>query len=872
MKKIFLLFLLFTHSYINSQWIQAVSPTSSTINSLQFINSNTGFICGALSGNVIKTTDAGTSWIFTVTGSISTFYDIFFENGQTGYVAGSLKQIIKTTNSGINWDIKTSGTGTVYSLSFPTSVTGYGVGGSPTVLNKSTDNGINWSFLTPPTSNILKGVYFVDNNTGWVCGASGTIWKTTDGCISWIPQTQSSSFSFEKLVFINTNTGLVCGASGVIFKTTNSGSNWVQQSTGITANLNDIAYISPAKVWAVGIGKIIKSTDMGATWGAQNNPNPSSTYNSIYMIDANTGYIGGSTGILLKTTNGGGSVVVPCFTKITDQSIVNDNSYSQGCAWGDYDNDGDQDLVVTSYNDVCQSCNFPILLYRNDGGNFTKILTGPIATEITRSMGCSWGDYDNDGRLDLFVSTGVQNPLNNLLFHNEGNGNFTKVTSGSIVNELSRSSGCSWLDYDKDGWLDMFVVNGFADNDFLYKNNGNGTFTKIISGSIVNDGSFGRGCAIGDYDNDGWPDIFVACYNGQNDLLYKNNGNGTFTLTNGIIPSDNLYGSGGTFGDYDNDGWLDLFVTNNNANNRLYHNNGNGTFSTAVSSLPNNESGPLSFGSTWADYDNDGKLDLFVTSYNNVNNFLYKNNGSGNFTRVLNESISNDLVWGIASSSTDINLDGKLEFFIANNGANNFPQNDLLYKYDCVVGNYIGVKLKACTLNKSAIGTKVIVKAGGNTYIRELTGAQGCLSQNMHFQHFGLGASATADSIIVYWTTGNIQRFSNVTANQYITADECLVGLISNTTEIPREFSLSQNYPNPFNPATKIKFDLPFTANVVLKLYDNIGKEIQTLINEELIAGTYVYELNGINLSSGVYFYKITAGNFIDTRKMILVK
>ncbi|MBZ0204077.1 MAG: FG-GAP-like repeat-containing protein [Ignavibacteria bacterium] len=866
--KVILLLTVFTIA-VNSQWIQVTSPTSSSINSLQFVNSSTGYLSGALSGNVIKTTDGGTSWVFTVTGSASTFYDVYFENTQTGYVSGSSKQIIKTTNAGTNWDIKTSGSGTVYSMAFPSTSAGYGVGGSPTVLNKSVDNGINWNLLTAPTSNLLKGVFFIDNNTGWICGSSGTIWKTTDGCNSWIPQSQSSSFSFEKMVFVNASTGLVCGANGVIFKTINGGTNWVQQTTGVTVNLTDIAFAAPGNVWAVGIGKIVKSTDLGTSWGYQINPSPFSTYNTISMIDANTGYIGGSNGILLKTTNGGGAITIPCFAKITSGSIVNDGGYGQGNAWGDYDNDGDLDLAVTPYNDGCQSCTYPILLYRNDGGTFTRILTGPIAAEMTRGFGCTWGDYDNDGWLDLFVSTGNQNPLNNLLFHNEGSGNFTKVTSGSIVNETSSSSGCAWLDYDKDGWLDLFVVNGLSQSDFLYHNNGNGTFTKVTSGSIVNDASYGRGCGIGDYDNDGWPDIFVANYYGQNDFLYRNTGNGTFVLTSNVIPSDNANGSGGTFGDYDNDGWLDLFVTNNSSNNRLYHNNGNGTFSIASSSLPNNESGPNSFGCSWFDYDNDGRLDLYVVNWGP--SFMYKNNGAGNFTRIMDEVIS-ESTFGISPSYTDINLDGKLEIFNANNGLNGSPQNDIIYQINCPVGNYIGIKLKGCTLNKSGIGARVTVKAGGSIYIRELTGGQGCLTQNMLYQHIGIGSAATIDSVIVKWTTGAVQKVSNVNINQYILVDECTVGLISNTTEIPEKFSLKQNYPNPFNPLTRIMFDLPEASNVILKLYDNTGKEILAMLNEELKAGTYTFELNGSNLSSGVYFYKITAGSNVDTKKMVLVK
>lgn len=849
---------------LQAQWTQLTSPSTSPLYCADFINASNGYISGSLNGVIIKTTDGGTSWVFTNTGTTSTFYDLIFSDQQNGFASGTNRQILRTTNAGLNWDIKTSGIGTLYSISIPSSIA-YSDGGSPSSFMKSSDGGNNWTSLTPPTSNILRGVYFANGTVGWVCGDFGTMWQTTDGGTSWIPQTQLSSYSFEDIRFHSLTNGFVCGSPGIM-RTTNGGMNWFSVYSG-SVTLYDMYFLNSVTGWAVGAsGRIVKTTDGGNNWYTQTTM-VSTTLNSIDMVDANTGYIVGNSGVLLKTTNGGGAVSIPCFTKITNDPVVNDLAPSEGCSWGDYDNDGDQDLVVTTYNDACQSCNYPILLYRNDGGSFTRIMTGPIATEMSRTFAAAWGDYDNDSKLDLFICTGAN--LNNLLFHNEGNGNFTKITSGNIVNDGGNSGGCTWLDYDRDGWLDLFVTNKNNENDFLYKNNGNGTFTKITGGSIVNDGLNDRGCSAGDYNNDGWTDILIICYQGQSDRLYKNNGDGTFSLTLGVIPNDNDWGSGSSFADYDNDGWLDIFITNNNSNNILYHNNGNNTF-TRIINGPGGESGPLSYGCTWADYDNDGFLDLYVSNYGSPN-LLYRNLGNGSFIKVAGEIIVSEMSLSIGNSHTDFNLDGKIDFFSANNGSNS-PQNDLFYANNCASGNYIVLKLKGCNLNKSAIGTRINLYSAGNRYIREVSGGDGCYAQNMLWQHFGIGNATLIDSIVVKWTTGVIQRLNNVTPNQYILIDECTVGIISNTSQIPSFFTLSQNYPNPFNPSTKIKFGLPKSSNVILKLYNNLGKEITTILKMDLQAGIYEYDFDAFNLTSGIYFYKITADGFVDTKKMVIIK
>ncbi len=330
---------------------------------------------------------------------------------------------------------------------------------------------------------------------------------------------------------------------------------------------------------------------------------------------------------LLFLNNGNGT-----FTKVTTGTIVTDGGFSYGGCFGDYNNDGFPDLFVENGGASANQNNF---LYINSGGtSFTKITTGSIVNDPSGSWDCSTVDYDLDGNLDIFVSNFNQN---NALYKGNGDGTFTKITTGDIVNEGGSSLGCAWGDYDNDGYPDLFVANsnfGAGQNNFLYHNNGNGTFTKIITGPIVTDGGNSPGGSWADYDNDGDLDLFVTNYFGENNFLYNNDGLGNFTkVTTGIIVNDGGDGVGSAWGDYDNDGNLDLFVANdNNQNNALYTNNGDGSFTKVTAGDIVNNAG-RSNGSAWGDYDNDGDIDLYVTNGDQPtaqSNFLYQNDGNSN--------------------------------------------------------------------------------------------------------------------------------------------------------------------------------------------------------------------------------------------------
>ncbi len=404
------------------------------------------------------------------------------------------------------------------------------------------------------------------------------------------------------------------------------------------------------------------------------------------------------------------------FTKVTTGAIATDIASSLAATWGDYDNDGDLDLYVAN------NIGFENFLYRNDGGNFIRILNDPAVQDKSYSHGTSWVDYDNDGFLDLFVSDYFSTKFNKL-FHNNGDGTFTKANGSAPTLEANFSVSGIWGDYNSDGLMDLFVCNTSNNNNSLYKNTGNGNFLKINQGNIVNDGGNSVGASWGDYNNDGHLDLFVANAGNQNNFLYQNNGDETFTkVTTGSIVNDGGHSHGSAWGDYDNDGDLDLFVSNNqNQNNALYANNGDGTFTAITNDLT--QDGGQSFGTAWADYDNDGDIDLFTTNHQLNKNFIYQN------------------------------ARGKCQ-------------------------NKVCVTLIGTHSNYSAIGTKIRVKAniyGKDTWqMRELSGQTGggIGGQNELKMIIGLGDAILIDSMIIEWNSGYRQILTNQTPEDCFTIIE----------------------------------------------------------------------------------------------------
>lgn len=532
-------------------------------------------------------------------------------------------------------------------------------------------------------------------------------------------------------------------------------------------------------------------------------------------------------------------------------------------------------------------------LYRNDGnGTFTKITSGSPVNDVGASYGCSWGDYDNDGDLDLFVANGggLSASQNNFLYRNDGNGQFTKITTDITVTDGGKSACGTWDDYDNDGYLDLFVAND-GQNNALYKNNRNGSFTKITTGSIVNDGGASLNASWGDYDNDGDQDLYVS--NGgfvsAMNFLYNNNGNGTFTkITTGDLVNDVAAHHSSNWIDYDNDGDLDLFVANLNAKSNLYANNGNVTFTKITTGAIVNNVG-FSIGSCWGDFDNDGDLDLFVANVQNQNNFFYQNNGDGTFTQVTGTNITADSGNSFGCSAADYDNDGDVDLLVTNGGFLS-NGNNFLYRNNGNTNRWINILCAGTASNSSAIGAKVHVKATINGkavwQIRQISGQPGFLGQNSLNVEFGLGNATVIDSLVVQWPSGKKLVRTNVAPNQFLKLVEESTTAVSDEHHpaTPSRYRLAGNYPNPFGsgtafPAagTAIEFELPRAGAVKLEIYDLLGQKIRTLVDQSRTAGIHRVVWDGRNdlgktVASGIYLYGMATADFKATKRLLLIR
>jgi hypothetical protein len=579
------------------------------------------------------------------------------------------------------------------------------------------------------------------------------------------------------------------------------------------------------------------------------------------------------------------------FTRITGDPVVSDDRYSEGSSWGDLNSDGYPDLFVPDLHQDKKN----ILFLNNTDGTFTQVTNGPVVTDVSRSSGGCFGDLNNDGDLDLFVCNYFN--FNNFLYTNNGDGTFSKVTNGIIVNDGGNSFGSSMADYDNDGFLDIYVVNGAfttaGANNFFYKNNGDATFTKITTGALVNDGEHSSSSAWCDYDDDGDQDLFVA--NGAtytpaeaDNVIYQNNGDGTFSQINpGSIGLENSYSSNGSWGDYDNDGEFDLFITNFLGNNNiLFKNNGDGTFTKITTGIIVNDGGD-SVSSSWGDYDNDGDLDLYVTNDYNENNVLYENNGDGTFTKITTGSPVNDGGRSNGATWVDYNNDGYLDLFVPN-GQRPLNQSNILYKNNAMFNNnWVNIKCVGSVSNTSAVGTKLRVKALINGsllwQVRQVSSATGFNAQNSFNLEFGLGDATHIDSLIVEWPSGTLDIFYNTAVNTFYEAVEggglnTIFSSLSRELSKPQEYMIVQNYPNPFNPATTIPFTLNRSTLISLKVFNNLGQEVRTLLNYQSMGpGAHRVAWDGRNdagssVSSGIYLYRIQIWNDVISRQMILTK
>ena len=560
------------------------------------------------------------------------------------------------------------------------------------------------------------------------------------------------------------------------------------------------------------------------------------------------------------------------FTDDLSQYIADsDTDKHYGVALGDYDGDGLIDVYWTGNASNGDPVN---KLFHTYPGNCNVLedftwLNGVYGAGTGRAA--KWGDYDNDGDVDLFVANA---DIANQLFNNDGfYVPWTDEAATAGVDDPAASNGdAAWIDYDQDGDLDLYVTQNGPNR--LFGNNGSPgwTFTDVAGTAGVADGGQARSCCWADYDNDGDPDLYVSNYDTSPNKLYRNDG-GTFTDVTAGPLGDTNQGNGICWGDYDNDGDLDLYLANYGSANRLFENQGGPgwTFVDVAVASGVDDTG-YSRGVAWVDYDNDGDLDLHVSDWSD--DHLYRNDG-GTFTDVAPGTVIADSRSGRGVAWGDLNNDGLLDCFLANySGVNRLFQN-----LDCSGNHWLQVDLIDSDGFRNVIGARVRVVAGGIDQIQEISGGSGYYSQNWMVAHFGLGSETTVDALEIRWPDGDVQTVYQVAVDQRL---EVTQGVTQVTEQelpaVPERYALGAAHPNPFNPQTTISYDVPAGGGPVrLRIFDVRGHRVRTLVDEPRPAGRHEVTWDGRGsrggqVPSGVYFYQLQAGELVETRKMTLVQ
>ena len=572
---------------------------------------------------------------------------------------------------------------------------------------------------------------------------------------------------------------------------------------------------------------------------------------------------------------------------------------THGAAWGDYDNDGDDDLYFSNGEEGFQWVNH---LYRNNGnGTFTKdTLAGDIVTDQFTSGGISWGDFDNDGDLDMIVGDPFThgsfstNYSKVTLYVNNGNGTFSSGSYPTLTDEETTRSkvGAFWGDWNNDGFLDTYVSNanflGTGTNHSLYTNNNDGTFTEE-SNNLANGTSARAGGSWADFDGDGDLDLVtISGAIGQKTVLWVNTGTDfvDYVLINNG-DTDGRTSETASWGDYDNDGDLDLFIGNAGDTpdvpeaNMLFRNDGLDANGDPIMTLMDSTVGDivtdvdLTICSAWADFDNDGDLDLFVGNDGGYpagyRSRMYVNNGDGTFSK-LNTIAADSSSFARSAAWSDFDQDGDMDLVVGRDGPNRLFINN---------GNsnsFVEIKLTGVKANKTAIGSVVRIKATINGQpvwqMRDVNSQTGHGSHNSYRLHFGLGDAFEIDSLVIEWAgSNNVNIYTGVAANDFYEFTEENTSDIGDDFEIvPGQLRILPNYPNPFNPVTNLRFVLPERSKITVELFNLKGQKLATVYKGIRPAGLNTITFNAGKFSSGMYLVRYKNEKFEEFQKILLVK
>ena len=457
-----------------------------------------------------------------------------------------------------------------------------------------------------------------------------------------------------------------------------------------------------------------------------------------------------------------------------------------GASFYDFDQDGWDDLTFAS------AATDSIAFFKNTGSGFVELDPPPVSV-FANTQHILWTDYDNDGDKDLYVAN-FHSIEGSKLFQNDGTFSFTDVTAAAgLPIDSSGTIGACWADYDKDGYVDLYITNypsiGDTFTNYLYRNLGDGTFDNVTAAAGVADpGKLPFGASFLDFNNDGWEDIYV--YQDKDlheNTLFKNMGDGTFTDVSVSSGANlNIDAMCTSVGDYDNDGWFDIYITNSPDGNKFLHNNGDETFSEIADSIGVAFNG-IGWGSSFLDFDNDMDLDLFAvgedqTILGQPFAALYENDGMGAFTDIsVAAGFSEDTASKFSVAIGDFNNDGYSDITVLNNS----PSWVDLWANSGGTNNWIKIKLEGTVSNRDGIGSRIEVWTGGFRQLRYTHCGIGYVAQNSSYEIVGVGNHTMIDSIKVIWQSGMVDVRRNLCVNR-------LLNIVEGETILPFSLSLSE--------------------------------------------------------------------------------
>ena len=497
---------------------------------------------------------------------------------------------------------------------------------------------------------------------------------------------------------------------------------------------------------------------------------------------------------------------LPGFPDVASELGLAVDDLAGGCILDDFDNDGFNDLVVSSWGFRGQ-----LRYFHNDGnGRFTDRTMEAGLAGLVSGLNIQQTDYNNDGFLDVWVLRGAwlgkAGRLPNSLLRNNGDGSFTDVTEEAGLLSFHPTQASVWFDFDGDGWLDVFIGNESVDPkdpemSELYRNNHDGTFTECAAAVGLRINRFVKGVTSADYDHDGRPDLYVSCRHEGANMLFHNDGPSTTGGTNGFawkfssvaraagVLDTNLISFPTWFFDYDNDGWEDLFVSgymmdnvgdiaadymglsNNAALPRLYHNNHDGTF-TDVTVATHLNKVCLTMGCNFGDLDNDGWLDFYLGTGNPdfttlVPNRMFRNAGGKFFQEVTAATGTGHLQKGHAVSFGDLDNDGDQDIYTVIGGAytgDNYRNS--LFLNPGNTNQWLKLKLEGVRSNRAAIGARIkvmVATPSGPRDIYKTVNSGSSFGSNPLRQEFGLGNATAINSVEIVWpATGKVQRITGL--------------------------------------------------------------------------------------------------------------